>query len=136
MNAHDPNLKPGTDVDRDNGCFLQITLITKRGTPAFMSKRISIGEDGKLKSDGSECRMLTGTAARVRARTASELSNIVQNCGSNQAIALGALAEGLSSPVDITTKNRVAQNPGSISRSRDFIDYRAGFPGWALIDLD
>ena len=67
----------------------QITLITD--VPALMSKRISLDLDGKLKSDGSECRMIAGTAARAFAETASDLARIIQGCVSNQAIALGAL---------------------------------------------
>ena len=48
------------DLHRSVG---QITLITKRDNPALMSKRISLADDGNLNSDGSECRMTTGTAA-------------------------------------------------------------------------
>ena len=71
MNAHDPNPPCGGSIAGDDGSaelkarVPQITLITKRDTPALMSKRISLDGDGKLKSDGSECRMITGTAARA-----------------------------------------------------------------------
>src|SRR5882762_219765 len=101
----------------------QITLITKRDAPALMSKRISLDADGVLKSDGSECRMVTGTAARAFAGTASALALIVQSCGSNQAIALGALKDDLSTPVNVTTKDRLDKHPGAITRSRSCIDY-------------
>ena len=80
--------------------------------------------------------MVTGTAARAFAAIASDLARIIGNCGSDQAIALGALREDLSSPISITTKNRLDQNPGAITRSRSFIDYRPGVPAWALIDFD
>jgi hypothetical protein len=43
-----------------NAPFPQITVINKRDTPALMSKKIFLDSDGKLKSDGSECRMITG----------------------------------------------------------------------------
>jgi hypothetical protein len=113
----------------------QITLITKRDVPALMSKRISLDLDGKLKSDGSECRMVAGTA-RAFAETAADLARIIQSCGSNQAIALGALKENLSCPVKVTTNGRLDQNPGAIVRARDSINYRSGYPAWALIDFD
>src|SRR3954453_979201 len=45
----------------------EITLITKRDTPSLISKRISLDGDGKLKSDGSECLMSSGTATRTLA---------------------------------------------------------------------
>ena len=114
----------------------QITLISKCDEPDLMSKRISLDPDGKLKSDGSDCRMIVGTAARAFAGTASDLALIVQNCSSNQAIALGALREDLSSPVNVTMKSRLDQNPGAIARTRDFIDYRPECSAWALIDFD
>ena len=123
------------DKDNTNG-VPQITLICKRDLPDLMSKRISLDLDGKLKSDGSECRMVAGTAARAFAGTASDLALIVQNCSSNQAIALGALREDLSSPVNVTIKSRLDQNPGAIARTRDFIDYRPECSAWALIDFD
>jgi hypothetical protein len=123
--------------DQDNtNEVLQITLITKGDVPPLMSKRISLDGDGKLKSDGSECRMATGTAARAFAGTASDLARIIQSCGSHQAISLGTLREDLSSPVNVTTKARLDQNPVAIARARGFIGYRPGCPAFALIDFD
>jgi hypothetical protein len=126
----------GADRTCDEEAFPQITLITKRDTPALMSKRISLDVDSKLRSDGSECRMVNGTATRARAGTASDLAAIIQSCGSNQAIALGSLKEGLSSPVNVTTKKRLSQVPNAIARDRASIDYRSGCLGWTLIDFD
>jgi hypothetical protein len=114
----------------------QITLITKRDVPSLMSKRISLDADGKLKSDGSECLMVTGTAERASTKTAGDLSRIIKSCGSNQAIALGALKENITSPVNVTTKKRLGSNPSAIARTRDFIDYQSGCPAWALVDFD
>jgi hypothetical protein len=142
VNAHNPNPPIGEPIgaDDDIGSYNtpvpQITLINKRDTPALMSKKIFLDSDGKLKSDGSECRMITGTAARAFAATASDLARIIGNCGPDQAIALGALRKDLSSPVDVTTKDRLDQNPGAIARAQGFIDYRRECPAWALIDFD
>ncbi len=114
----------------------QITVISKRETPALMSKRISLDEQGKLQSDASECRMVYGTAARGFAATASDLAQIIASCGSDQAIALGALEDELADQVDVTVPSRLDRHPGAITRSRKFIDYRPGIPAWALIDFD
>jgi hypothetical protein len=114
----------------------QITLITKRGTPALMSKRISLNTEGKLHSDASECRMVTGTAARAFAATASELALIIAGCRSDQAIALGALKAELADSVAVTIPNRLDKHPDAITRSRSCIDYRPSVPAWALIDFD
>jgi hypothetical protein len=142
VNAYDPNPPSGervaadADIDSDNAPVPQITLINKRDTPALMSKKIFLDSNGKLKSDGSECRMITGTAVRAFAETSSDFARIVGNCGPDQAIALGALREDLSSSVSVTTKDSLDQDPGAIARARGFIDYRPGVPAWALIDFD
>jgi hypothetical protein len=138
MNAHNPNPPSGEPVDADDRRVRvpQITLISKCDVPSLMSKRISLTDDGKPHSDGSECRMVTGTATRAFAGKASDLARIIRSCGSNQAIALGALRKDLSSPVSVTTKDRLDQNPGAIARAQGFIDYRPECPAWALIDFD
>jgi hypothetical protein len=124
------------DQDNKNYVCPQITLITKLDTPALMSKRISLDGEGKLKSDGSECRMITGTAARVFAGTASALAQIITSSRSDQAIALGTLKPEFSDSVAVTIPNRLDNHPGAITRSRSCIDYRPGVPAWCLIDFD
>jgi hypothetical protein len=142
VNAHDrkaPSGEPAA-VEHVTGNHTthvaQITLITKRDMPALMSKRISLDGDGKLKSDGSECLMTTGTAARAFAGSASALACLVADCHSNQAIALGALKADLPESVTVTIPNRLDKHPGAITRSRNWIDYRPGVPAWCLIDFD
>jgi hypothetical protein len=56
-----------------------------------MSKRIFLDEEGKVCSDGSQCLMAQGTATRATAETAAELAQHIMACGTDQAIALGAL---------------------------------------------
>ncbi|WP_439407433.1 hypothetical protein ACNJX9_39460 [Bradyrhizobium sp. DASA03076] len=114
----------------------QITLITKRDVPPLMSKRISLDADGKLNSDGSKCRMVSGTAERVSVEKAGDLARVIANCRSNQAIALGALKAELLASVAVTIPKRLDQHPGAITRSRSYIDYRPGVPAWCLIDFD
>jgi hypothetical protein len=114
----------------------EITLIKKSGPNPLMSKRIFLDEQGRVSSDGSQCLMTQGTAARAAAETAADLANHIMACGSDQAIALGTLEADLSSPAQVMTRAKLAENPGAITRSRDFIDYRPGAPAWALIDFD
>jgi hypothetical protein len=101
-----------------------------------MSKRIYIDEQGKLRSDGSECLMAAGTAARAPAATASQLADIVARCRSDQALALGTLGEGIPDNVLVTIPSRIQDHPGAITRSRSYIDYKSGMPAWCLIDYD
>jgi hypothetical protein len=42
----------------------QITLITKRGADATLSKRTSLDDAGGLRPDGSQCRMAEGVTNR------------------------------------------------------------------------
>jgi hypothetical protein len=114
----------------------QITLITKSGAHPILSKRIYLDADGSVHSDGSQCLMAEGTATRVSAATATELAEHISACGSNQAIALGALKVGCAGPVPVTAPRKLEANPGAITRSREFIDYRSGESAWALIDFD
>jgi hypothetical protein len=96
VNAQDRNVPSGEPTAAEDVAgnqktqVPQITLITKRDVPSLMSKRISLTNDGKPHSDGSKCLMVTGTAERAFARTASDLARIVASCRSDQAIALGS----------------------------------------------
>jgi hypothetical protein len=104
----------------------EITLIEKSGLNPVMSKRIFLDEQGKVCSDSSQCLMTQGTATRATAETATELAQHIMGCGTDQAIALGALRADLPSSAQITTGARLKDNPGAITRSREFIDYRPG----------
>ena len=114
----------------------EITLIKKSGPNPIMSKRIFLDEQGKVCSDGSQCLMAQGTATRATAETAADLAKHIMACGTDQAIALGSLRADLPDPAKITTQAKLKDNPGAITRSRDFINYRPGAPAWALIDFD
>ena len=114
----------------------EITLIQKCGATPVMSKRIFLDDHGKVCSDGSQCLMTHGTATRATAETAADLAKYVSGCSTDQAIALGTLRADLSDPAKITTRAKLTDNPGAITRTRDFIDYPPGAPAWALIDFD
>ncbi|MHC2842830.1 hypothetical protein [Bradyrhizobium diazoefficiens] len=141
MNVHHPHA-PGSHpivVDGETtgkGPVPQITLITKSDVPPLLSKRISLDADGHLNSDGSGCLMSAGSAARVFVETAGALARIIAECRHDQAIALGALREDLPDSVAVTIPSKLAKQPGAITRSRSYIDYRAGVPAWCLIDFD
>ncbi|MCX7298081.1 MAG: hypothetical protein NTU64_14705 [Hyphomicrobiales bacterium] len=114
----------------------EITLIKKHGTNPVMSKRIFLDEQGAVRSDGSQCLMIQGTATRAAAETAGTLAEHIMACGSDQAIALGSLEAELPDLVTITVPRKMKDSPGAITRSRKFISYRPGTSGWALIDFD
>ncbi len=114
----------------------EITLITKLGPNPILTKKISLDETGTVRSDGSQCLLVHGTASRATVATAIELAQLIADCGSDQAIALGALRADISTPASTTTKSNLMNSPGSISRSREYIDYWPGQEAWILIDVD
>ena len=102
-----------------NGTVLEITLFANDGGP--LTKRITLGKDGKPQSDGSVCYMTRGNARRQRLNGIAELPAIIDAMQSNEAIALGCLRDGLPERVTITTRaklngsvgpNVIAQRPG------------------------
>ena len=76
----------------------EITVITKRGSETLMSKRISLDETGKVRSDGSNCLMVQGTATRATAATACDLATLILSCRSDQAISLGYSTPAMDKP--------------------------------------
>jgi hypothetical protein len=114
----------------------EITLIKKAGPNPVMSKRIFLDGQNKICSDGSQCQMAQGIATRATAETATDLAEHIMRCGTEQAIALGALRIDLPYSVQITTRAKLKDNGGAITRTRDFIDYPKAVPAWALIDFD
>jgi hypothetical protein len=72
--------------------------------------------------------MAQGTATRAAAETAAELAQHIITCGTDQAIALGALRADVPNQAQVTTSAKLKDHPGAITRSRDFIDYRLGAP--------
>src|ERR1700730_11081339 len=114
----------------------ELTVIRKCGVDPLMSKRIFLNAQGELQSDGSQCLMVQGEAERVAVPTAGKLAEVISRCPSDSAIALGALRDGLPTSVPVTVPRKLKDNPGAITRSREYIDYRPGSPGWVLIDFD
>ena len=53
----------------------EITLIKKNGPNPVMSKRIFLDEQGKVRSDGSQCLMAQGTATRATTETAADFAS-------------------------------------------------------------
>ena len=118
--------------------MIEITGIAKIGGP--LTKRISLDEDGKLVSDGSACVMSSGRARRVQAKSLADIAALIGSLEPHEAIALGRLRVDLPEVVTVTTQGRLATlsraAPDLIARTSDFINYAAGSPALALIDID
>jgi hypothetical protein len=115
---------------------LEIASLRKSDGP--LSKRIELGFDGTLISDGSACTLTRGTASRFRFTRLTELAELIEDFGSNQALTLGALRPDLPARVEVVTERVLngASSPNAIARTTDYFVYRSGEPALALVDYD
>ena len=113
---------------------IQITVF--RSTHGPLTKRISIA-GGKIKSDGSACRMVAGTARRVSLGPAS-LAKLLENMPSNKAIALGRLRADLADEVQVVLKKDLNRSTSRnvIARTAEYLSYVPGEPALMLLDHD
>ena len=117
------------------GTAPEIVVFTKAGGP--LTKRISLNDDGTIKSDGSACIMARGRARRVNANV-EQLAALIETLRSEQAIALGALRADLPDEVEVVTKDKLDGQPlpNVIARTSNDIVYRNGRPAFVLLDYD
>ncbi len=106
-----------------------------------LTKRISLGDDGLLVSDGSACVMGQGAARRVRLLGISAFADWIGGLKPSEAIALGALHHDLPDEVQITTARKLAELNGTapphlIARTAGHIGYLSKRPALALLDYD
>jgi hypothetical protein len=115
--------------------MIEITRFIKAGGP--LTKRISLTDDGLLKSDGSACVMSRGVAERIEINNIARFGELIGGLTSDQAIALGTLRTGLPDKVTIATAKAINGHarPDMIARTAANIVYRQQ-PGLALIDFD
>jgi hypothetical protein len=60
--------------------------VARKAGGGLLSKKISLGADGKPFSDGSPCRMWAGTARRVVVGSATEVADIINGMDSSEAL--------------------------------------------------
>jgi hypothetical protein len=118
--------------------MIEITLLTNAGGP-LLSKHISLGEAGRVVSDGSRCRMSEGRAARAPLAGPEDLARLVKAMPANRAITLGRLRDDLPAEVPLVMHRRLqggSAPAGAIARTQNHIAYAAGRPAFALLDFD
>jgi DNA polymerase I len=111
---------------------LEVTVFTRTDGP--LTKHIYLDDTGKVISNGATL-MSRGRARRVQIRSMRELASLIASLRSNDAIALGALRADLPDQVDVVTVDKLNGN-GSIARTADYLQFRAGAPALMLIDFD
>ncbi len=117
--------------------MIEVAVLTNAGGP--LSKRISLGEAGRVVSDGSRCLMSEGRAARAPLAGPEDLARLIGAMPANRAITLGRLRDDLPAEVPLVTHRRLqggSAPAGAIARTRHHIAYAAGRPAFALLDCD
>jgi putative DNA primase/helicase len=115
---------------------VEITVFRK--SEGVLSKRISLSKSGKVRSDGSECRMTTGIARRVKLNGPRSLAKLIDGLGSDEALALGRLRADLPNEVPVVVKRNLNRRTKSntIARSGDYLTFAPGNPAYLLLDHD
>jgi hypothetical protein len=118
--------------------MFEITGFTKDN--GLLTKKIGLSDDGRIRSDSSQCLLARGVAWRYLVDSLTAFADfITNNIASNEAIALGVLRPGLPESARVFTKHRHAKLKSAvnvIARTRDFVEYRRGRPALVLLDID
>jgi hypothetical protein len=123
-----------------NGPAVELTELLKPGG-GIISKRITLGEDGRPKSDGSACRLVAGIARRKRMNggdPAGALRDFLNVMTSQTALALGRMNDGIDDECRVVSRRQLADCDAGepvITRTLDNFGWPKQ-PGWALADYD
>ena len=130
-----------------------VLTIVEKGGGGRCSKRLYLDSDGKLRSDGTLCKIASGTAKRVLVPDGPDLLDriaaLVGGCKPSEALVLGDL-KLKEDEVEILSTGQLRANgasPGKglvpkgggtpmVARSLDSLEFKVGVPGLCLIDLD
>src|SRR4051794_21083905 len=122
---------------------IELTKFEKPQADGPLSKTISLDPQTSLPvSDSSECRLVMGVAARLLLSSVSDLAVVLSNCTSQHAWALGCIIPSVkpgkgSKVIPVTTVARLSKAAkGTITRSKEFLEFRPGVPAYMLLDLD
>jgi hypothetical protein len=123
-------------LDPGRGWHAEITLFEKQG--GALSKRIWLDPSGRVSSDGSACLMTQGTARRIEIADVRGYADLVNDCASNEALALGRLKDGLPQRVCVVTADKLngGSEPATIARTKQFLVFEPGAGGLVLFDFD
>jgi hypothetical protein len=122
------------------GRRVEFTILAKHS--GRLTKVITLTKGGEVFSDGSACSMAKGSARRVTITDLKGLAAVIEKLQPSEAIALGALRDGLRDQVEIITKEKLEKKLNGVerddltARTNDSIIYRKDEPALALLDYD
>ena len=117
-------------------------LFRSNDNASLLSKSITLGQDGQPVADGSACHMKRGQARNIKVDGAQGFANIINGMKPCRALALGTIETEkvqakFDDKVQVVTARSLPEDPnGVIARTKDFINFQCGQPGFMLIDLD
>jgi len=117
-------------IDTAKDVIVSFTEFTKIG--GILTKKISYTPQGEFRKDPSECWMSSGAARTVRLKF-SEFPEYLQGVQLNQAIAHGICGYD---KVKIVSADNFSNQPGTITRTKDFFHYNPDGPALGMIDYD
>ena len=122
----------------DGNSGIEITKFLKPGPKAVLTKVAYVNDADKIKIDGSGCRMSTGNAYRLLVPSVHTLAAAINSLGSNEAIAIGALKEGVTDGARVVIKRKLPkpERPNVIARTKDFVIFPKYKAGYILFDVD
>ena len=118
----------GASMSKRKDAACEITVFNKAG--GVLTKKIELAEDGSVVKDGSECRMIRGSAHRTTVPDLYALAVELEKLRPYQAIALGTLRDGLPNTAKIVTKKKLNGAANTIARTRGEIIYREKHPAF------
>jgi hypothetical protein len=123
-------------TEKDPG--IELTKFVKSGPHAALTKTAHVDETGKIKVDGSKCRMSSGNAYRLPVPSVHALASAINSLGSNEAIAIGTLKEGVSDGAHVVSKRNLPEPEQGdvIARTKDFLIFPKYKAGYILFDID
>jgi hypothetical protein len=114
----------------------ELTIFKKAdGRP--LTKHMALDPAGRIANDNSACRMSRGRAWRFTFNEINALAVFCDTCGPDEALALGCMCANVANDAEVVTKSELnGATPGTIARTKAFLEYREGSPAVALIDFD
>lgn len=113
----------------------RFAIFHKDGGP--LSKTISVSETGQPTSNANDCRMTSGVSFNVSVEGIKGFAEVMKALESEQALSLGTIKDlPDGETVTVVTKNCVAETDGAIARTKDYVEFAAGMPGFLLVDFD
>jgi hypothetical protein len=127
-----------SEMKPDEHLNIELTKFVKSGQNAILTKVASVDASGKIKIDGSKCRMSNGNAYRLLVPSVHALASAINSLGSNEAIAIGSLKEGVSDGAHVVTKRELPkpEQADVIARTKDFVIFPEYKAGYILFDID